>query len=73
MVTGVLCVQQNRLDLCCCVKPGSKEKPEKQEGLLYTFVKDFYSHFLMKEWVRPIVVSAPAFILLYLFTFLLHI
>ncbi|KAK7091360.1 NPC intracellular cholesterol transporter 1-like [Littorina saxatilis] len=48
-------METNRLDLCCCVKPGSKDKPDKQEGLLYTFVKDVYSHFLMKEWVRPIV------------------
>ena len=62
-LTNCLCVQANRLDLCCCVKPGSKDKPDKQEGLLYTFVKDFYSHFIMKEWVRPIVVSASYLIL----------
>ena len=51
-----VCMQANRYDLCC-VPAATRPKPDKQEGLLYTFVKNAYSHFLMKEWVRPIVVS----------------
>ncbi|XP_046362428.2 NPC intracellular cholesterol transporter 1-like [Haliotis rufescens] len=47
--------EKNHFDCCCCVKMRNAEKEEKREGLLYTFVKDYYSHFIMKEWVRPIV------------------
>ncbi|KAL8625091.1 hypothetical protein ACOMHN_030726 [Nucella lapillus] len=48
-------MEKSRLDFCCCVPAHSQEKPSKQDGILYTLVKDIYSHWLMKEWVRPIV------------------
>ncbi|GFR77232.1 niemann-Pick C1 protein, partial [Elysia marginata] len=44
----------NRIDVFCCSKlPLKKRKP--QHGLLYELVSEFYSHFLMMEWLRPIV------------------
>ncbi|KAM7400435.1 hypothetical protein PAMA_004903 [Pampus argenteus] len=46
----------NRLDIICCVK-----LPEGQEattdGFLFRFFKKFYAPFILKEWVRPIVVA----------------
>lgn len=48
-------MEENRLDLCCCVKAGTKEKADNSGGILYSFIKNVYAHFLMKEWVRPIV------------------
>lgn len=36
-------------------KSGDKDS----EGFLYKLVKDYYSHLLLKEWVRPIVVGSP--------------
>lgn len=43
-----------RLDVACCVGTNAgKRKPHN--GILFTFVSKYYSKFLMKEWVRPIV------------------
>lgn len=55
-------IQGNRLDMCCFVKMGNQKSGDKDsEGFLYKLVKDYYSHLLLKEWVRPIVVgSLPA-------------
>ncbi|XP_076457250.1 NPC intracellular cholesterol transporter 1-like [Babylonia areolata] len=47
-------MEENKLDLCC-MPSRVQQKPQKQEGLLYVLMRDFYAHFLMKEWVRPIV------------------
>jgi hypothetical protein len=48
--------------MCVCVKTRTKHKTGDSEGgLLFTLVKHFYSHWLMKEWVRPIVVRTPIF------------
>ncbi|XP_069106918.1 NPC intracellular cholesterol transporter 1-like, partial [Argopecten irradians] len=47
--------ESNRYDMCCCVKL-PEEKSEKSEGWLFRVVKYYYSHFLLQEWVRPIVV-----------------
>ncbi|XP_033726498.1 NPC intracellular cholesterol transporter 1-like isoform X1 [Pecten maximus] len=47
--------ESNRYDMCCCVQL-PVEKSEKSEGWLFRVVKYYYSHFLLKEWVRPIVV-----------------
>ncbi|OWF43470.1 Niemann-Pick C1 protein [Mizuhopecten yessoensis] len=47
--------ESHRYDMCCCVQL-HEEKSEKSEGWLFRVVKDYYSHFLLKEWVRPIVV-----------------
>uniref|UniRef100_A0A8C8JJY3 SSD domain-containing protein n=1 Tax=Oncorhynchus tshawytscha TaxID=74940 RepID=A0A8C8JJY3_ONCTS len=47
----------NRLDIVCCVKlPVGQE--EKTDGFLFHFFKKVYAPFILKEWVRPIVVSA---------------
>lgn len=54
-------MQANRQDVCCCIKPGLAEKPEKQDGILFTIFRDCYTHFIMKEWVRPIVMVVFVF------------
>ncbi|CAC5359870.1 unnamed protein product [Mytilus coruscus] len=47
--------EDNRFDACCCIKePGSKK--EKHEGWLFYLFKHFYAPFILKEYVRPIVV-----------------
>jgi hypothetical protein len=35
---------------------------DSEGGLLFTLLKHFYSHWLMKEWVRPIVVRTRMFL-----------
>lgn len=53
---NVLCCQENRLDIMCCVKlPEGNEG--KTDGFLFRFFKNIYAPFILKEWVRPIVVS----------------
>lgn len=47
------------MDMCCFVKLGNQKSGDKlkdSEGFLYKIVRDVYSHLLLKEWVRPIVV-----------------
>ncbi|XP_061588491.1 NPC intracellular cholesterol transporter 1 [Cololabis saira] len=45
-----------RLDICCCLKlPEGQE--EKTDGLLFRFFKKVYAPFILKEWVRPIIVA----------------
>ncbi|XP_047225004.1 NPC intracellular cholesterol transporter 1 [Girardinichthys multiradiatus] len=46
----------NRLDICCCVKLPERREV-KTEGLLFRFFKKVYSPFILKEWVRPIIVA----------------
>uniref|UniRef100_A0AAQ5XZ61 SSD domain-containing protein n=1 Tax=Amphiprion ocellaris TaxID=80972 RepID=A0AAQ5XZ61_AMPOC len=46
----------NRLDIICCVKlPEGQET--KTDGFLFRFFKKVYAPFILKEWVRPIVVA----------------
>ncbi|XP_028284138.1 NPC intracellular cholesterol transporter 1 [Parambassis ranga] len=46
----------NRLDIMCCVKlPDSQEA--KTDGFLFRFFKKIYAPFILKEWVRPIIVA----------------
>ncbi|KAM4552286.1 NPC intracellular cholesterol transporter 1 [Odontesthes bonariensis] len=46
----------NRLDICCCVKlPEGQEV--KTHGFLFRFFKKVYAPFILKEWVRPIIVA----------------
>ncbi|XP_071233775.1 NPC intracellular cholesterol transporter 1-like [Salvelinus alpinus] len=46
----------NRLDIVCCVKlPVGQE--ERTDGFLFHFFKKVYAPFILKEWVRPIVVA----------------
>ncbi|KAG7526301.1 Niemann-Pick C1 protein [Solea senegalensis] len=48
--------EANRLDIICCVKlPDSQET--KTDGCLFRFFKKIYAPFILKEWVRPIIVA----------------
>ncbi|KAI1902029.1 hypothetical protein AGOR_G00040500 [Albula goreensis] len=48
--------EANRLDIVCCVTlPEGQE--QKTEGCLFHFFKKIYAPFVLKEWVRPIVVA----------------
>ncbi|KAF7654289.1 hypothetical protein LDENG_00071930, partial [Lucifuga dentata] len=48
--------ERNRLDIFCCVKlPEGQE--EKTDGCLFRFFKKIYAPFILKEWMRPIVVA----------------
>ncbi|XP_063779664.1 NPC intracellular cholesterol transporter 1 [Pseudophryne corroboree] len=50
--------EKNRLDILCCV-PGCKRsrETEKPKSWLFLFFKKIYSPLLMKDWMRPAVVS----------------
>ncbi|KAM4687373.1 NPC intracellular cholesterol transporter 1 [Discoglossus pictus] len=50
--------EKNRLDVLCCV-PGCRRTrgTEKSHSYLFLFFKKLYAPFLMKDWIRPIVVS----------------
>ncbi|XP_053383047.1 NPC intracellular cholesterol transporter 1-like [Mercenaria mercenaria] len=48
--------EANHFDICCCISIRKKEKQEKQEGYLYWLVKNYYSHAVLCDWVRPIVI-----------------
>ena len=53
-----LILQNNKIDMVCCITADTKQdKNEKYEGYLFLFMKNYYAPWLMKEWVRPIVVS----------------
>ncbi|XP_037131610.1 NPC intracellular cholesterol transporter 1 isoform X1 [Syngnathus acus] len=48
--------EANRLDIICCVKlPEGQET--KTDSILFGFFKKFYAPFILKEWVRPIIVA----------------
>uniref|UniRef100_UPI0037E848A2 NPC intracellular cholesterol transporter 1 n=1 Tax=Semicossyphus pulcher TaxID=241346 RepID=UPI0037E848A2 len=48
--------ETNRLDILCCVKlPEGQET--KTDSLLFRFFKKVYAPFILKEWVRPIIVA----------------
>ncbi|KAL4623363.1 Niemann-Pick C1 protein [Arapaima gigas] len=48
--------ESNRMDIVCCVKlQESQEK--KTEGILFCFFHKIYAPFILKEWVRPLVVA----------------
>ena len=56
--------ENNRYDILCCVRAskkdiaGSSSDPDSNsgEGFLYKVFKHLYAPFLMKKWVRPLVV-----------------
>uniref|UniRef100_A0A673B8K7 SSD domain-containing protein n=1 Tax=Sphaeramia orbicularis TaxID=375764 RepID=A0A673B8K7_9TELE len=46
----------NRLDIICCVKlPEGQEV--KTDGFLFWFFKKIYAPFVLKEWVRPVIIA----------------
>uniref|UniRef100_A0A8C5MZR4 NPC intracellular cholesterol transporter 1 n=1 Tax=Leptobrachium leishanense TaxID=445787 RepID=A0A8C5MZR4_9ANUR len=50
--------EKNRLDILCCV-PGCKRSRtgRKSESLVFLFFKKVFSPVLMKDWLRPVVIS----------------
>lgn len=47
----------------CCVKlPEGQET--KTDSILFRFFKKVYAPFILKEWVRPIIVSIGQFVCL---------
>ncbi|XP_063417438.1 NPC intracellular cholesterol transporter 1-like [Mytilus trossulus] len=45
----------DRFDACCCIT-APRSKKEKHEGWLFYLFKHFYAPFILKEYVRPIVI-----------------
>lgn len=58
-----LSTQKNRLDILCCVNIADDDNTSAQasENYLFQFFRKYYSPFLLKDWMRPIVVSAFLF------------
>lgn len=52
-----LCFKKaNRLDIFCCAKlPEGQET--RTDSFLFRFFKKIFAPFVLKEWVRPIIVS----------------
>ncbi|XP_053570950.1 NPC intracellular cholesterol transporter 1 [Bombina bombina] len=50
--------EKNRLDILCCV-PGCKRNrgAEQSNSFLFLFFKKLYAPLLMKDWMRPLVIS----------------
>lgn len=55
IINVVLPFQKNRLDILCCIKLSDRQE-ENNDGILYRFFKKIYAPFILKDWVRPLVV-----------------
>jgi Niemann-Pick C1 protein len=58
-------MESGRLDLFCCIKAKKQSNSEdnmsvSKEGALFTFFRDIYTPFLMKDGVRFVVLTAFA-------------
>ncbi|KAH0617771.1 hypothetical protein JD844_016346 [Phrynosoma platyrhinos] len=50
--------EKNRYDILCCIKGGEEiSSAQHSESVLFLFFKNIYSPFLLKDWMRPIVIS----------------
>uniref|UniRef100_A0A8D0H7N3 NPC intracellular cholesterol transporter 1 n=1 Tax=Sphenodon punctatus TaxID=8508 RepID=A0A8D0H7N3_SPHPU len=50
--------ERNRLDILCCIKTDEETSSvEHSESVLFLFFKNIYAPSLLKDWVRPIVIS----------------
>ncbi|XP_042300006.1 NPC intracellular cholesterol transporter 1-like, partial [Sceloporus undulatus] len=50
--------EKNRYDILCCIKGGEEiSNAQHSESVLFLFFKNIYSPFLLKDWIRPIVIS----------------
>uniref|UniRef100_A0A8C0GUA5 NPC intracellular cholesterol transporter 1 n=1 Tax=Chelonoidis abingdonii TaxID=106734 RepID=A0A8C0GUA5_CHEAB len=50
--------ERNQMDILCCIKGGEEDSEvEHSESILLLFFKDLYSPCLLKDWMRPIVIS----------------
>lgn len=47
--------ENNRLDVCFCIKASKKNKPSENTSLLYKFFKTVYAPFLLNDSVRVVV------------------
>ncbi|XP_050984906.1 LOW QUALITY PROTEIN: NPC intracellular cholesterol transporter 1 [Labeo rohita] len=48
--------EANRPDILCCVKLSDGQQG-RSEGCLFLFFKKIYAPFILKDWVRPLVVA----------------
>ncbi|XP_061835240.2 NPC intracellular cholesterol transporter 1 isoform X1 [Nerophis lumbriciformis] len=48
--------EANRLDIVCCLKL-QNEQETKTDSILFRFFKKFYAPFILKQWLRPIIVA----------------
>ncbi|KAJ7338746.1 hypothetical protein JRQ81_012648 [Phrynocephalus forsythii] len=50
--------EKNKYDILCCIKGGEEiSSVQHSESLLFLFFKKIYAPFLLKDWMRPIVIS----------------
>ncbi|XP_038248354.1 NPC intracellular cholesterol transporter 1 [Dermochelys coriacea] len=50
--------ERNQMDILCCIKGREEEsRVQHSESILLLFFKDLYSPCLLKDWMRPIVIS----------------
>ncbi|XP_016287146.1 NPC intracellular cholesterol transporter 1 isoform X2 [Monodelphis domestica] len=50
--------EKNKLDILCCVKIAEdRTGPQPSESYLFKFFKNVFSSILLKDWMRPIVIS----------------
>ncbi|XP_050748729.1 NPC intracellular cholesterol transporter 1 [Gymnogyps californianus] len=50
--------ERNRLDILCCIKSNEEMSGvQRSENILFLFFKNLYSPYLLKDWMRPIVIA----------------
>ncbi|OPJ83373.1 Niemann-Pick C1 protein isoform A [Patagioenas fasciata monilis] len=50
--------ESNRLDILCCIKSNEEMSGvQHSESILFLFFKNLYSPYLLKDWMRPIVIA----------------
>ncbi|XP_074056173.1 NPC intracellular cholesterol transporter 1-like [Macrotis lagotis] len=50
--------EKNKLDILCCVRiTEDRTSPQPSESYLFQFFKNVFSPFLLKDWMRPTVIT----------------
>ncbi|KAM9643312.1 NPC intracellular cholesterol transporter 1 isoform 1-T1 [Morphnus guianensis] len=50
--------ERNRLDILCCIKSNEEMSGvQRSESILFLFFRNLYSPYLLKDWMRPIVIA----------------
>ncbi|KAM6089083.1 NPC intracellular cholesterol transporter 1 [Chlamydotis macqueenii] len=50
--------ERNRLDILCCIKSNEEMSGvQRSESILFLFFKNLYSPYLLKDWMRPIIIA----------------
>ncbi|NXO89412.1 NPC1 protein, partial [Certhia brachydactyla] len=50
--------ESNRLDILCCIKSSEETGGvQRSESMLFLFFKNLFSPYLLKDWMRPIVIA----------------